>query len=173
MKSVQSIRTLIILVLISYAGVPVCISDANAGSFEKGSRRVSFVAGSGRTFSNNYFVIGLGAGHYIFDGLEIGLDGEAWLGSDPDIYKLSPQVKYILPTQSRIRPYIGTFYSHVFIDNYDDLDTIGGRGGIYLIQDKKWFIGVGAVYESYLNCDDTIYSTCDDFYPEITFVFSF
>jgi len=71
----------------------------------------------------------------------------------PDIYKLSPQVKYVLPTRSRIRPYVGTFYRHIFIDHYDDLDSIGVRGGVYFMPDKQWFIGVG--------------------YPEITFSFSF
>ena len=89
------------------------------------------------------------------------------------MYKLSPQAKYILPTQSRLRPYIGAFYNHLFIDNYDDLDTIGGRGGVYFIQEGQWFLGVGVVYESYLDCDDTIYSSCDEIYPEITFSFSF
>lgn len=173
MKSVQFIRPIVLLVMILYVGIFAFASYSNADSFEKGSRRASFVVGSGRTFANNYFVIGLGAGYYVYDGLEIGLDGEAWLGSDPDIYKLSPQVKYVLPTQSKIRPYIGAFYRHAFIDNYDDLDTIGGRGGIYLIQDRKWYVGVGAVYESYLNCDEDVYNTCDDVYPEITFAFSF
>jgi len=173
MNPVQFIRTIVMSAIILYAGSSIYISNANADSFEKGSRRASFVAGSGRTFANSYFVIGLGVGYYIYDGLEIGLDGEAWFGSDPNIYKLSPQVKYTLPTKSRIRPYIGAFYRHAFIDNYDDLDTIGGRGGIYLIQDRKWFIGVGAVYESYLNCDEDVYNTCDDVYPEITFAFSF
>ncbi|MBW2219857.1 MAG: hypothetical protein JRF40_10260 [Deltaproteobacteria bacterium] len=72
-----------------------------------------------------------------------------------------------------MRPYIGTFYRRVFIDSFDDLDTVGARAGVYFMPDQKWFIGVGAVYESYLDCDDTIYSSCDDIYPEITFSFSF
>ena len=149
------------------------VSDIEAEPFTKGSRRISIAAGSGRTFANDYLIFGLGAGYYVIDGLELGLDGEAWLGGDPDIYKLSPQLTYALPTQSRLRPYVGAFYNHLFIDRYDDLDTIGGRGGVYFIQDNKWFFGVGAVYESYLNCDDTTYSSCDDIYPEITFSFSF
>ena len=36
-------------------------------------------------------------------GLELGLDGQIWMGGDPDIYKLKPQITYILPTQSRGR----------------------------------------------------------------------
>jgi len=57
--------------------------------------------------------------------------------------------------------------------NYDDLDSIGGRGGVYFIQEEKWLLGVGVVNESYLDCDDEIDSSCDEIYPEITFSFSF
>jgi len=149
------------------------VPDIQADPFKKGSLRVSIVVGSGQSFENDYTIIGLGAGYYVKDGLELGLDGEAWLGGEPDIYKLSPQAKYILSTQSRIRPYIGAFYNHSFIDHYDDLDTIGGRGGVYFIQGERWFIGVGAAYESYLDCDEKSYNSCDDTYPEITFSFSF
>ena len=147
--------------------------DIQADPFKQGSLRVSIAVGSGQAFENDYIIIGLGAGYYVKDGLELGLDGEAWLGGDPDIYKLSPQAKYILPTQSRLRPYVGAFYNHSFVDHEDDLDSIGGRGGVYLIQDERWFVGIGAVYESYLDCDEKIYSSCDDIYPEITFSFSF
>ena len=149
------------------------VSDIQADPFKKGSRRISIAAGSGRTFANDYMIFGLGAGYYVIDGLEFGLDGEAWLGGDPDIYKLSPQVKYVLPVKSHIRPYIGTFYRRIFIDGLDDLDTIGARGGVYFIPNEKWFVGIGAVYESYLNRDDDIHSSSDDIYPEITISFSF
>ena len=173
MTPVQFPRLLIMLVFLLFAVIPASLLDAQNSPFEKGSRSVSLGIGSGQMFSNDYLIVGLGVGYYIFNGIEIGLDGEAWLGDDPGIYKLSPQVKYILPMQSRIRPYVGTFYRHVFINHYDDLDSIGGRGGGYFMPDKHWFIGVGGVYESYLNCDDTIYSSCDNIYTEITFSFSF
>ena len=171
--ALQHIRAIIVSAFLLIATILASVNDIQADPFKEGSIRVSIVVGSGQTFGDDYTIIGLGAGYYVIDGLELGLDGEAWLSGDPDIYKLSPQTKYVLPTQSRLRPYIGAFYSHVFIDHYDDLDTIGGRGGVYFIQDKQWSFGVGAVYESYLNCDDTIYSSCDNIYPEITFLFSF
>ena len=171
--ALRHIRVIIMSVFLLIATSFSPVRDIQADPFKEGSVRVSIVISSGQTFGNDYTIIGLGAGYYVKDGLELGLDGEAWLGGDPDIYKLSPQAKYILSTQSRLRPYIGAFYNHSFIDNYDDLDTIGGRGGVYFVQDERWFIGVGAAYESYLDCDDTIYSSCDEFYPEITFSFSF
>ena len=151
----------------------IAISDTYAKPFGKGSSRVSVVVGSGYTLDESYVILGLGAGYFVLNGLELGLDGQAWVGGDPDIYKLKPQATYIIPTQSRIRPYAGVFYSHIFIDGYDDQDTVGGRGGIYFTSNEKWFMGIGAVYESYLDCDKDLYSSCDDVYPEITFSVSF
>jgi len=34
-------------------------------------------------------------GYYLLDGLEAGLDGEAWLGSKPHLYAASPEVRYV------------------------------------------------------------------------------
>jgi len=147
--------------------------DAGADSFQAGSPRVSFVAGSGRAFDDNYVVLGLGAGYFILNGLEIGLDGEAWLGGDPDIYKLSPQIKYVLPLQSPLRPYAGAFYRRTFIDGYDDQDSAGGRAGVYYSSSGNMYMGVGVVYESYLDCNDRLDTSCDYLYPEITLAFSF
>jgi len=171
--ALQHVRVIIMSAFLLIATILASVNVIQADPFNKGSLRVSIVVGSGQTLGDDYTIIGLGAGYYVKDGLELGLDGEAWLGGDPDIYKLSPQAKYILSTQSRLRPYIGAFYSHSFIDSYDDLDTIGGRGGVYFIQDERWFVGVGAAYESHLNCDEKIYSSCDDIYPEITVSFTF
>ncbi len=169
----RSLRVIIMFAFLLIASLPVSVPEIQADPFKKGSVRVSVVAGSGQAFSNDYIIIGLGAGYYVQNGLELGLDGEAWLSGDPDIYKLSPQAKYILPTQSRLRPYIGVFYNHLFIDHVDDLESIGGRGGVYFIQKTQWFFGVGVVYESYLNCDEKTYGSCDDIYPELTLSFTF
>ena len=129
MALTQFRRLPIIFVFLLFTVIPASLLDAQTSPFEKGSWSMSLGAGSGRMFSNDYLIVGLGVGYYLLNGLEIGIDGEAWLGDDPDIYKLSPQVKYVLPTRSKIRPYVGTFYRHIFIDHYDDLDSIGGRGG--------------------------------------------
>ena len=164
--------------VIAFALIPgiflsLFVSITHADPFEKGSSRVSVVVGSGYTLNESYVILGLGAGYFVLNGLELGLDGQAWVGGDPDIYKLIPKATYILPTQSKIRPYAGVFYSRIFIDGYDDLDTTGARGGVYFTSDQKWFMGIGAVYESYLNCDKDVYSSCDDVYPEISFSVSF
>ncbi|MBT8351092.1 MAG: hypothetical protein KJO26_07660 [Deltaproteobacteria bacterium] len=167
------LRTIIMFILLLIVIIFASVIDLQADPFEQGSLRVSILVGSGEAFENDYTIIGLGAGYFLKDGLEFGLDGEAWLGGNPDIYKLSPQAKYILLSQSRFRPYVGAFYTHSFVENEDDLDSIGGRGGVYLVQDERWFVGVGAVYESYLDCDEKVNDFCDDIYPEITVSFTF
>jgi hypothetical protein len=40
----------------------VSVHDLQADPFKKGSRRESIVVGSGRTFANDYIIVGLGAG---------------------------------------------------------------------------------------------------------------
>ena len=167
------IESLVSFVLLLIAAQLASVNDIQADPFEQGNLRASVVIGSGEAFENDYTIIGLGAGYYLKNGVELGIDGEAWLGGDPDIYNLSPQAKFILSTQTRFRPYIGAFYTHSFVENEDDLDSIGGRGGVYLVQDNRWFLGVGAVYQSYFDCDENIHDSCDDIYPEITVSFTF
>ncbi len=147
-------------------------ADCRADSFQAGSLGFSLVAGSGRAFNDNYVVLGLGAGYYLLNGLAIGLDAEAWLGGDPGIYKVSPQVKYVLQLQSNFRPYVGGFYRRTFIDGFDDQDSAGGRAGVYYTSSNNMYFGIGAVYESYFDCDDRL-DNCDDIYPEFTLAFSF
>ena len=51
--------------------------------FDRASVRTSVVLGWGEAYLNDYFILGLGAGYFVADGLELGLDVEGWLGSDP------------------------------------------------------------------------------------------
>ncbi len=79
----------------------------------------------------------------------------------------------MLNTGSALRPYAGVFYRRTMIEGLDDLDSTGGRAGLYFMSGKNVYIGVGVVYESYLSCDSATYSSCSDTYPEITVAFSF
>jgi len=72
-----------------------------------------------------------------------------------------------------VSPYIGAFYRRTYIDNLSDLNSAGGRAGVYIAAGQNAHIGVGAVYESYLDCDETLYIDCADTYPEISFTFAF
>ena len=106
-------------------------------------------------------------------GLELGLDVESWLSGNPGITKISPAVRYVVPTDGPIRPYIGAFYRRTMIDHYDDLNSAGGRAGIYFMYGRGSYFGAGVVYEQYLSCDKAIYQSCSDTYPEITFAIAF
>ena len=59
------------------------------------------------------------------------------------------------------------------IDNYDDLDSVGGRAGIYFMSGRGSYFGAGVVYEQYLSCDEAVYKSCNDTYPEIIFAIAF
>jgi hypothetical protein len=114
-------------------------AGAAASLFQQGRTQLSLGAGYGNFNNNGYFVADLGGGYYLLDGLEAGLDGEAWLGSQPQIY----------------------------------INSGGARVGLIFPLSPKAYLGAGLVYEHYFNCDTTVYSSCDDLYPEATIAFSF
>jgi len=155
-------------VTVTAAPVPA-IRDA----FSSGTMRLSIVVGSGYAFNNNYLLIGVGAGYFIANGLYLGLDYESWTGANPGINKLSPRLDYVLNTRGAMRPYAGIFYRRTMIDGLDDMDSVGGRAGLYLMSGKNLYVGAGVVYESYLSCDTATYTSCSDTYPEIVVAFSF
>lgn len=163
----------LLVMFLIFATVAYPAMDAHADPFGKGSGRLSVIIGSGEAFNDDYTILGVGAGYYVFDGFEIGLDGEAWLGGDPDIYKISPGIRYVLPIETVLRPYVGGFYRHTFIDGFDDLDSFGARGGVYVMPGRNWYLGLGVVYESYADCSESVYDSCDEVYPEITFSVTF
>jgi len=146
---------------------------ADRDPFANGSMRLSVLVGNGYAFDESYFILGVGFGYYLVNGLELGLDIESWLGASPGITKISPAVRYVVPTDGPIRPYIGAFYRRTIIDSYDDLNSVGGRAGIYFMSGRGSYFGAGVVYEKYLSCDTAIYNSCDDTYPEITFAIAF
>ncbi|HSD97431.1 MAG TPA: hypothetical protein VLB06_09855 [Sulfuricaulis sp.] len=164
--------TLITAVLAAIAAAPVMAADV-AGVFSRGRTHLAVFGGSGSAFNDSYFVLGVGASYYLVDGLNIGLSAESWTGGDPGITKLTPSVQYVFYQVPRVSPYLGAFYSRTYIDNLPDLDSIGGRAGVYLAAGRNANIGVGVVYESYRDCDTSRYIDCTDTYPEISFTFAF
>ncbi len=87
-------------------------SRAESGPFAQGRVRASLGAGSSGAFGDRYVVFSVGAGYFLLDGLEVGLDADFWVGADPFIASLSPEMRYIfipvsythltLPTNSRV-----------------------------------------------------------------------
>ena len=151
-------------------------ADAGVGagaSFGQGRASLSVFGGSGSAFSGTYFVLGVGANYYVIQGLGLGLNFESWLGNTPGIYKLTPNVQYVLTLIPSVQPYVGVFYRRVFIDDLSDLNSVGARGGAYLPVGPNTHFGLGGVYEKYLDCNQGSYHSCDDFYPEISFTVTF
>ena len=164
--------TLVTAVLATITGAPAMAADV-AGVFSKGRTHLAVVVGSGYAFDDNYTVLGVGVSYYLADGLNIGLNAESWTGGDPGIYKITPSVQYVFYQVPRVSPYLGAFYRRSYIDNLEDLNSVGGRAGVYIAAGRNAFIGAGAVYESYLDCNTTTYKECTDTYPELSFTFAF
>jgi hypothetical protein len=142
-------------------------------SFGQGRATLSVFGGSGSAFSQSYFVLGVGANYYVVQGLGLGLNFESWLGNTPGIYKLTPNVQYVFTLIPSVQPYVGVFYRRVFVDDLSDLNSVGTRVGAYLPVGPNTHFGLGGVYEKYLDCNQSSYHSCDDFYPEISFTVSF
>ena len=161
------------VMLLTLALILFTAGSANAGPdarpFDKGSVRLSLLAGSGTAFDQDYTIIGIGGGYYAADGLEAGLDAEAWEGSSPRIYRISPGLRYVLYTVETIKPYGGVFYRRTFIENERDENDAGVRAGGIVQAGQRAYFGVGIVYDAHLNCDRNVYSSCEDIYPELMF----
>ena len=164
--------TLVIAVLAVITTAPVTAADV-AGVFSKGRTHLAVVGGSGSAFNDSYFVLGVGASYYLTDGLNIGLSAESWTGGNPGITKITPSMQYVFYQVPRISPYLGVFYRRTYIDNLPDLDSTGGRAGVYVAAGHNAYLGAGVVYENYLDCNETVYTDCTDTYPEISFTFAF
>lgn len=143
-----------------------------AEPFVQGSTRATLIVGSGRAFDENYLVIGAGLAYYLVNGLEAGIDVESWTGADPGILKLSPQLRYVLPLEGPVRPYAGAFYRLTQIEDYEDLESAGYRAGVYLLAGGGTYFGIGVVQERYLECDESVFVSCDETYTEAVLSFA-
>jgi hypothetical protein len=59
------------------------------------------------------------------------------------------------------------------VDGLPDINSAGGRAGVYVQAGRNAYVGAGAVYESYLDCNTTTYRSCSDTYPELSFTVAF
>lgn len=151
---------------VTQAPAPAAKPAADPGPFAAGHTRFGLMVGWGQSGNDDYLLLGLGVGYYLVNGVDIGVDGEAWLGSEPGIYKISPGIRYVAYQVPRFKPYVGVHYRHVFVtDDFEDRDALGGRAGVYYASQAGTYIGAGVVYDRYMDCD---IGDCDDLYPEIS-----
>ena len=170
----------LIVIILCAARQALGQTDDQAGQdsyayFQRG--RIELIAGGGYgSFNNsNYLILLLGGGYYLRDGLSLGLTGEAWVGSQPQFYDVSPQIRYVfLDLPWRFKPYLGTFYRRTFYTHeFGPLDSAGGRTGLVFPLSPRAYLTGGAVYEHYFNCNKNVYTSCDEVYPEIGLEFGF
>jgi hypothetical protein len=82
-------------------------------------------------------------------------------------------VQYVFHQVPVLKPYIGAFYRRTYVDGLPDINSAGGRAGVYVQAGRNAYVGAGAVYESYLDCNTTTYRSCSDTYPELSFTVAF
>lgn len=159
----------------SQTGATTVTPQRYQGPFAQGRLRLSILLGGGTNFDDDYLILGGGVGYYLVNGLELAVDGSAWLIGDPFLATVTPGLTYVFVMVPQVHPYLGAFYRHYFIsDGFDDFDTYGGRGGVYLTIGNNGFVGAGVVYERRFDCDDNVlWRDCDQWYPEVTVAFVF
>lgn len=165
-KQIKRILALTLIGLFLHSSLHAEVS-VGASMFSKGKSRGTIYGSSASSFDENYFVLGLGYGYYVLNGLQLGVDAESWLGASPSVYKVTPQILYVLARGGRIFPYVGGFYRRTYIEDLPDMNSYGGRAGVYSMMGRNVYAGVGIVYEQYSDCQESIYTSCSSTYPEL------
>ncbi len=140
--------------------------------FDRNSVRVGLVVGWAQADTTDWLVLGGGLGYYLLDGLEVHADANFWVGGSPFIATVTPGVRYVFHMLPDVKPYVGTFYRHYFVDRPGfDSDSLGGRAGIYFMVNSHAYIGGGLVVEQLIN--NNLFKNATQVYPEVTFALAF
>ena len=169
----KKLAAITVAAIATLASTAPAIAAEGAGAFGKGRTHFVVTAGSGNAFNESYVVLGVGVSYYVLDGLGLGLSVESWSGSDPGITKITPSVQYVFVQMQQAKPYVGGFYRRAYVDHLPDINSVGGRAGVYFTAGRNSYIGVGAVYESYTDCNKSVYRSCSETYPEVSFSIAF
>jgi hypothetical protein len=144
-----------------------------AEPFGRGNTTGSIFVGAGRALDREYTTLGGTLGYMVSDGLMLGFGAEMWLGNEPDIFKVTPELRYTFTNVAPVKPYVGAFVSRTFYDGLPDSNTFGARGGIYMPFSSNAAFNVGVVYEKISGCNQSTYIDCSQLYPEAGVTFSF
>lgn len=148
-------------------------ADDAAGLFGRGHMQFSIAAGSQSAYNGSYTVFGVGGRYFVSDGLGLGLSYEHWSGASPTVTKVSPSVEYVFYRPATVKPYIGAFYRRAMVQGLPAYNSVGARAGVYLVPSRNVVIGLGMAYESYRDCQSSIYGACDVAYTELGLLFGF
>lgn len=143
-----------------------------AGPFRGGALRFGLGIGGGGYGDQTYLILGFGIGYFLVNGLELHVDTDFWLIGEPFLATPTPGLRYVMWFVPMVHPYVGGFYRHYFSGSgYPDANSVGARGGVYLMTGRSSYFGLGVAYEHML--DDNLFVDTDFIYPEIAFAFSF
>lgn len=144
-----------------------------AEPFARGNVTGAVSIGRGEALGNTYTTLGAGIGYMVSEGLMAGINGELWMGEDPGIQKLTPEIRYTFTQVERVKPYVGAFFTRTFYEDLEDRNSYGLRGGIYLPFSSNAAVSFGLVYERVADCDEGTYGDCSQVYPEAGLLVSF
>jgi hypothetical protein len=161
----SALRLLFVLVPMLAAG--------SACAVEEGATGFSLSLAPGRQLDRTYTVISGRLGYYFVRDFEGSVALEAWRGNDPKLYKVVPELRYVLPLNPRANPYGAVFLSRTFYDGLPDRYTYGVRAGVYFTLNRGSRLGVGVVHERIESCDPGTYRDCRQNYPEVGLHFTF
>jgi hypothetical protein len=166
-------RALLALAIVAGMVSPPAVAQQVAGAFSKGRTHLYVSGGAGSSFGESYVVIGAGVDYFLLDGLSAGLAFESWSGADPGFTKITPSVRYVFYGMQAVKPYVGVFYRRTDIDGRPSLDSTGGRAGVFVQAGRNAYMGFGVTYESYRDCQPSVYADCESTYPELSFAVVF
>lgn len=153
------------------APAPAPVVARPPSPFDRGRVRLSFGAGGGIYGGQSFFAIEGGVGYFVLHGLEVGVDVTQWVGSDPTVTQVSPQLRYVFDAAVAVKPYLGVFYRRWFLwQGEPDVDALGGRGGVIWLIGGRAYFGLGAAYERVVS---SCSADCWALYPEATLAIAF
>lgn len=165
-RNLTRTATISCFLLASALGCPtVCAKSL----FNQHSQHASFNLDFSNMLNKDYVGFGVGYSYFPLDGLETGLDFDLLLGSNPIVYKVSPQVRYVFHQFQTFIPYIGAFYHYNFIDNLDNRGGFGFRAGLNTQLWENAFIGYGVSFANLNQCDKNVYGACSEEKIELKF----
>jgi hypothetical protein len=143
--------------------------------FSRGRIEVLAGGGYGLDDDRSYLILALGGGYYLRDGLSAGVASEAWLGSRPQIYDVSPYARFVfLDSTWRYKPYAGVFYRRTsYASLSGPVDSAGLRGGLVFPLSERAYLTGGLAFEHRFQDATNVTAGRDLLYPELGLEFTF
>ncbi|MDE2491620.1 MAG: hypothetical protein KGM24_12305, partial [Elusimicrobia bacterium] len=167
------VRRLALAALLAASAAAASAAPDARPLFARGRIQWAAGGGYGAYGPRDYAVLALQGDWFLRDGLSAGLSGEAWLGSNPQVYDLSPQVREVfLDAPWAEKPFVGAFYRRTAFSRGDAPEDSGGaRAGVVIPLSARAYASVDLAYERYSRCDPRLFSRCDLVYPEVAIAF--